>query len=69
VSTISFNQANMQHSIVASRVLSRTVGVKGSNTGTVVPQGLYYGPQYSRIYRSSRVEQIDHELVSLRGMR
>jgi len=29
VSTISFIQANMQHSIAASRVLSRTVSVKG----------------------------------------
>jgi hypothetical protein len=29
VSTISFIQANLQHSIAASRVLSRTVSVKG----------------------------------------
>jgi hypothetical protein len=29
VSTISFIQANLQHSIVASRILTRTVGVKG----------------------------------------
>jgi hypothetical protein len=29
VSTISFIQANLQHSIAASRILARTVGVKG----------------------------------------
>jgi len=29
VSTISFVQANLQHSTAASRVLSRTVSVKG----------------------------------------
>jgi len=29
VSTISFIQANLQHSIVASRILTKTVGVKG----------------------------------------
>jgi len=28
-STVSFIQANLQHSIAASRVLSRTVSVKG----------------------------------------
>ena len=28
VSTISFIQANLQHSIAASRILTRTVGVK-----------------------------------------
>ena len=43
-SSISFVQANLQHSIVASTVLSRTVNVKrnrhGTNTGTVVPRGL-----------------------------
>ena len=29
VSTISFIQANLQHSIAASRILTRTVGIKG----------------------------------------
>ena len=29
VSTISFIQANLQHSIAASSILTRTVGVKG----------------------------------------
>jgi hypothetical protein len=54
VSNISLIQANMQHSIATSRVPSRTVSVKGIdmalNTGTVVLQGPYYGPEYSTIY-------------------
>ena len=29
VSTIPFIQANLQHSIVASRIFTRTVGIKG----------------------------------------
>jgi hypothetical protein len=29
VSTIAFIQANLQHSIAASRIFARTVGVKG----------------------------------------
>jgi len=45
VSTISFIQANLQHSIAASRIITRTVSVKGidmaTGTGTVVSQGLY----------------------------
>ena len=54
VSTISFIQANLQHSIAASRVLSRTVSVKGIDISLI--QELWYhegrirGPEYSRIY-------------------
>jgi hypothetical protein len=35
VSSISFVQANLQHSITASRVLSRTVAVKGINMALI----------------------------------
>jgi hypothetical protein len=35
VSTISFIQANLQHSIAASRILARTVGVKGIDMGLI----------------------------------
>jgi hypothetical protein len=53
VSTISFIQANLQHSIAASRILTRTVsdkGTHGTDTGTVVSQELHQGPEYSGIY-------------------
>jgi len=40
VSTISFTQANMQHSIAASRVISRAVSVKG------IDMALIQGPWY-----------------------
>ena len=46
VSTISFIQANLQHSIAASGILTRTVCIKG----TVVSRGLYQGLEYSWIY-------------------
>ena len=35
VNTISFIQANLQHSIAASRVLSRTVSVKGTDVALI----------------------------------
>ena len=51
VSTISFIQANLQHSIAASGVLTRTVGVKGIDMALVQEQrGLHQEPQYSRIH-------------------
>jgi hypothetical protein len=53
VSTISFIQAKVQHSIAASNILTRTVGVKGTRgtaTGTVVSRGLCQRLEYSRIY-------------------
>jgi len=34
-STISFIQANLQHGIAASRVLSRTVSVKGTDMALI----------------------------------
>jgi hypothetical protein len=34
-STISFIQANLQHNIAASRILTRTVGVKGINVALI----------------------------------
>jgi hypothetical protein len=40
VSTISFIQANVQHSIAASRVLSRTVSVKGIDMALI--QEMWY---------------------------
>jgi len=39
-STISFIQANLQHSIAASRILTRTVGVKGIDRALI--QELWY---------------------------
>jgi len=41
VSTISFIQANLQHSIAASGILTRTVGVKGIDTA-LVKEPWYY---------------------------
>ena len=38
VSTISFIQANLQHSITASRILTRTVSVKGINIALIQEQ-------------------------------
>ena len=35
MSTVSFIPANLQHSIAASRVLSRTVSVKGINMALI----------------------------------
>jgi hypothetical protein len=53
VNTISFIQANLEHSIAASRIFTRTVGTKGIdmalNTGTMVSRGLYQGLEYSRL--------------------
>jgi hypothetical protein len=50
-STISFIQSNLQHSIAASRILTRTVGVKGiEDTGTVVSWRLYQGLEHSRLF-------------------
>jgi len=47
VSTIAFIQANQQHSIAASRIITRTVSVKGidmaTGTGTMLSRGLYQG--------------------------
>jgi hypothetical protein len=54
VSNISFIQANLQHSIFATKGSfqdSKCLGNRhGTDTGTVVLQGLYQGPEYSRIY-------------------
>ena len=59
VSTISFVQANFQHSIAASWILTRTIGIKGidmcTDTGAVVSWGLYQGLEYSRLYRFLRM--------------
>jgi len=49
VSTISIIQANLQHSIAASGILTRTVGVKGIDM-TLVQEPWYRGPEYSWIY-------------------
>ena len=40
MSTISFIQANLQHSIVASSILTRTVGIKGVDLALI--QELWY---------------------------
>jgi hypothetical protein len=53
VSTISFIQANMQHSVAASRILARNVsgnGIDSTDTGTAVLRALYQGLEYSRIH-------------------
>jgi len=38
VSTISFIQANLQHSIAASRILTRTAGIKGIDMALIQEQ-------------------------------
>jgi len=53
VSTISFIQANLQHSITASGILTRTVGIKGIDMALVQESWYhedYQGLQYSWIY-------------------
>ena len=50
VSSISFIQANMQHSIATSRFLSRTVSVKGIGMTLIQEPWYCEGPEYSRIY-------------------
>jgi hypothetical protein len=53
-STISFIQANLQHSIAASGILTRTVGVKGIDVALI--QELWYrggcirGLEHSRLF-------------------
>jgi hypothetical protein len=42
VNTTSFIQANLQNSIAASRVLTRTVAVKGKGIDTAIIQELWY---------------------------
>jgi len=51
VSNISFIQANLQHSIAASRVLTRTVNVEVTDMA-LIPElwWLYYWPKYFRLY-------------------
>jgi len=41
-STISFIQANLQHSIAAPRILTRTVGVKGIDVA-LIQEPWYHG--------------------------
>jgi hypothetical protein len=71
VSTISFIQANLQHSIAASRVLTRTVVVKGIDMvliqETWYRDGRIMGLNIQAIPFSVRVEQLDLQHVSLRG--
>jgi hypothetical protein len=71
VSTSSFMQANLQHSIAAFRVISRAVSVKGIYMTLI--QELWYSqgrirnlniPRYTLF---SAMEQRDLALVSLRG--
>jgi len=54
VSTISFIQANLQHNMAVSRILSRTAVVKVIDTtltqGKVVSRGLHYWLEYSRLH-------------------
>ena len=54
VSTISFNQTNLQHSIAASRILTRTVSIKVIDMA-LIQEPLYRedcirGSEYSRLY-------------------
>jgi hypothetical protein len=72
VSTISFIQANLQHSIAASRLLSRTASVKGIDMAGI--QELWH--REGRIrglnvlgHTLFSTSWIDLELVSLRGTR
>ena len=48
-STISFIQANLQHSIAASRFLTRTASVKG-NDMALIQEPWYREVEYSRLY-------------------
>jgi hypothetical protein len=70
VSTISFIQANLQHSIAASRIFTRTVNIKGIDMTLI--QELWYREdciQGLNIpgYTLYSAEQIDLGLVSLQG--
>jgi len=54
VSTISFIQTNLQHSIAASRILTRTVSIKEIDM-VLIQEPLYHkdhirGSEYSRLY-------------------
>jgi hypothetical protein len=48
-STISFIQANLQHSMAASRILTRTVGVKGIDVA-LIQEPWYQGLEHSRLF-------------------
>ena len=70
-STVSFIQANLQHSISASRVLSRRVSAKGIDMALIQEprfrKGRFWGlniPGYTPFSKTG----IDLEPVSLRGM-
>lgn len=71
MSNISFIQANLQHSIAASRVLTRTVVVKGIDMvliqETWYREGHIMGLNIQAIPFSVRVEQLELEHVSLQG--
>ena len=63
VSTISFIQANLQHSIDAFRVLSRTVNVKGIDMALIQEPWYHEGhikglniPQYT-LFHSSGIDR------------
>ena len=63
VSTTSFIQANVQHSIAASRVLSGTVAVKGIDLALLqepwVREGCIMGLNIQAYTCSAQAEQID----------
>jgi hypothetical protein len=69
VNNISFIQANLQNSIAASRILTRTVSAKGIDMALI--QELWYSEGHIRglnipgIPSSPQVEQTDLGLVSL----
>ena len=70
-STISFTQPNLQHSIAASGIFTRTVGDKGIDT--VLVQELWYckdcirGLNIPGYTCTLREERIDPGLVFLQG--
>jgi hypothetical protein len=71
VSTISFIQVNLQHSIAASRILTRTVGIKGIHMALI--QEPWYHESHIKdlnipghtLYSAEGKERL--EPVSLRG--
>ena len=71
VNIISFIQGNLQHSIAASRVLSRAVSIKGIDMTLIQEpwyrEGRIRGLNIPGYTCSPRVERIDPELVSSRG--
>ena len=66
VSTISFIQANLQHSITASRVLTRTVAVKGIDMALI--QEPWYCEGHIMGLNIPGASEIDLQQVSLQGI-